>query len=190
MDNTTALVKGSLSDIALRDNLSIAESFCAADIVVLIDVSASMSAMDARGGQQRYKVACAELAQLQANLPGKVAVIGFSTLPEFAPTGIPTFQCGSTDLAKGLRLAKTADTGDVRFIVISDGAVDSEQEALNVAFGYQGRIDTVYVGPEADKDARAFLDKLAKAHGGQQVSTPVHLLSERIETLLLTSVSQ
>lgn len=189
MNTTTALVKGSLSDVALRDNLSIAESFMNASVIVLIDVSASMSARDARGGQQRYKVACAELAQLQANMPGKIAVIGFSNQVEFAPTGIPTFQCSNTDMARALRFAKLADTGDVRFFILSDGAPDSEQAALAAAATYQGRIDVVYIGPEGDKTARAFLDKLAKSHGGQQVSSPVHLLAQKIETLLLTSAS-
>ena len=185
MNTTTALVRGSLSDIAARDNLSIAETFLNADIVVLIDVSASMNIRDSRGSRERYAVACDELAQLQATLPGRVAVIGFSSQTEFAPSGKPTFQGANTDLERALKFARVADTGSVRFVIISDGEPDSEQDALAAAAVYKGRIDCVFVGPESDRKARNFLDKLASAHGGEQVTTPVHLLAEKIETLLL-----
>lgn len=187
MNTTTAIIRGSLSDVAARENMSIAESFLNVDIIVLLDVSASMAMCDARGSRQRYDVACDELARLQSDMPGRVAVIGFSSQPEFAPNGRPLFQRANTDLAAVLKFARVADTGDVRFVVISDGEPDDEREALSTAANYKGRIDCVYVGPEDNPRAREFLRKLASAHGGQQVATEMHLLADKIETLLLTA---
>lgn len=187
MNTTTAIIRGSLSDVAARENMSIAETFLNANIVVLLDVSASMSIGDSRDCRTRYEIACDELARLQADMPGRVAVIGFSKRPEFAPNGRPRFQADNTDLAAALKFTRVADTGDVRFVVISDGEPDDETAALDAAAVYVGRIDCVYVGPEYGKRARAFLQKLASAHRGQQVTTNVSLLAEKIQTLLLTA---
>jgi hypothetical protein len=187
MKPENALVRGSLADIASQSNQTVAETFLNADLIVLLDVSASMGRNDARGNRQRYDVACEELALLQADMPGRVAVIGFSAYPEFAPSGKPAYQGGNTDLAGALKFARIADTGDVRFAVISDGEPDSEREALDAAKTYKGCIDCIYIGPENDKRAQDFMSRLASAHNGKQVTTQVHLLAERIETLLITA---
>ena len=183
-----ALIRGSLADIATRSGASLAESFVGVDVVVLLDVSGSMHIPDSRGGRRRYDVALEELAQLQANMPGKIAVIGFSNYPEFAPNGKPAFQGGNTDLAKALQFARMADVVDMRFIVVSDGQPDNEREALDVTATYQGRIDCVFVGPEHDRLGQEFLNKLASAHGGQKVTADrVQQLAAKIERLLLTA---
>lgn len=156
-------VTGSLASVAKANQQSLAETFIGADVIVLIDTSASMIG-------DRYQKACAELAQLQNTLPGRIAVISFSTEPIFCPSGIPQEPSAATDLAKALRFAKIADIGDMRFIVISDGEPDSESEALKVAAQYSGRIDVIYVGPEGGPGA-AFLQRLARAHGGQAITS-------------------
>ena len=90
-----------------------------------------------------------------------------------------------TDLAKALKFAKMADVSGMRFIVISDGEPDSQQDALDVAKTYKNRIDTIYVGPE-NGGGQAFLQQLAKASGGQGVtSAQVKELASDIKTLLL-----
>lgn len=181
------IVKGSLGAIAQQNNTSIAETFLNADAVIVVDTSGSMGAHDSRGGQSRYDVACQELQNLQGNLPGKLAVISFSSDVLFCPNGVPFNYQGGTDLAKALKFAKVADVKGIRFIVISDGEPDNESEALRVARTYTNRIDTIYVGPEGG-EGQGFLRKLAKASGGQGVTAAqVKELSNTVEKLLLTA---
>jgi Uncharacterized protein containing a von Willebrand factor type A (vWA) domain len=185
--NNTQLVKGSLGAIAAQEGKSIAESFVNADVVIITDTSGSMEAHDSRGGKSRYEVACDELKQLQASLPGKLALLSFSNDCVFCPGGIPFQFGGSTDLAKALKFAKLADVTGMRFIVISDGEPDNENEALRVAKTYKNKISTIYVGPEGG-EGQEFLRKLAKASGGQGVTAAkVAQLADNVQKLLLTS---
>jgi len=182
--NNTQIVQGSLSQIAAQNGKSIAETFLNADVVILVDTSGSMNTCDARGGKPRYDVACEELKTLQSTLPGKIAVLAFSSDVQFCPSGIPFQFDGMTDLGKALKFAKVADVTGMRFIVISDGEPDSEDHALNVAKTYKNRIDTIFVGSEGGA-GQAFLKKLAKASGGQGVtSAQVKELAPTIAKLL------
>lgn len=189
MNNSTAIVAGSLSAIAQQNGQSIAETFLSADCIVIVDTSGSMAGTDSRGGQSRYNVACEELAKLQKTLPGKIAVLSFSDSCIFCPGGQPIFLMGGTRLDGALRFAKVADVpGAMRFIVISDGCPDSEAACLAEAAKYHNRIDVIYVGPEASDwgfDGRDFLNRLAKASGGQMVTSDVAQdLSDKAQYLL------
>lgn len=175
----TALVPGSLQAIAARDGMSLAESFISADAIILVDVSGSMAGT-------AYDQACAELRKLQADLPGKVAVIAFSDRPEFAPAGTPRYIGSGTDLARALGFVHVADGCGIRFIVISDGYPNDAEAALRQAKKFQSRIDTVFIGPEGDSGAD-FLRKLAAASGGQYSKNRVDQVAERAKTLLLTA---
>lgn len=167
---STAIIPGSIGAMAKREGVSIAESFANADVVALVDVSGSMDANDARNGKSRYDVACAELATLQNNNPGKVAILAFSNDTLFCPSGQPPKLFGGTNLAGALAFARMADTGDVRFVVISDGEPDNAEIALAEARRYRGRIDVVYVGPEDHPAGRLFLARLAAERGGVTVT--------------------
>lgn len=182
----TSIVVGSLADIAAKGNVSLAESFLNCEVTTIVDVSGSMDAHDSRGGQSRYTIALEELAKLQKARPGKVAVIAFSQSVEFVPGGVPPMLGGGTDLAAALRFARMADSASMRFVVISDGYPDDDKAALAEAASYQGRIDTVYVGPESDRYGRDFLARLAAANRGRAVTANRALeLAATIETLLL-----
>ena len=184
----STIVSGSIADLAQCQNQSVAESFVTADVIVLVDTSGSMAATDSRGGRSRYDIACEELARLQANMPGRIAVLAFSDTTVFAPGGVPPFLAGGTDLADALQFAKVADIPGTRFIVISDGEPDSEITALAVARTYQCRIDVVFVGPEAHPHGRAFLQQLAAASEGQLVTADrANELAASVETLLLNA---
>ena len=184
---STGLVKGSLADLAGTANLSLAESFLNVDAVLLVDMSGSMGVHDARGGRSRYDAAEDELRTLQAQFPGKVAVIAFSDQAEFCPTGVPIRMGGNTNLAAALRFVKPVD-GLARVIVISDGEPDSESEALSVARTFTSRIDVVYIGPEIGGSGREFLERLAKASGGTFVSSDAPgLLADSVTLLLQAS---
>ncbi|MCE5207868.1 MAG: VWA domain-containing protein [Chloroflexi bacterium] len=182
----TEIVPGSISAIAQASGKSIAELFTSAEVVTIVDVSGSMDNHDSRGGKNRYSVACEELAYIQANRPGKVAVIAFSTRAQFCPGGVPFFDGGGTKLAEALRYAKIADVPGISIIVISDGEPDDEDETLKIARTYKNKISTIYVGPEDKPSGRAFLSRLAQATGGQSLTSDrAKELAKSIETLLL-----
>jgi Mg-chelatase subunit ChlD len=183
------LVAGSLYEIAKKNNQSIAETFINCDVVILVDTSGSMSASDSRDGQSRYDVACAELRALQGSLPGKIAVLSFSSDVEFCPSGVAVFQGGGTDMAKALQFAKVADgIPGMRFILISDGEPDYPTDTLRIAASYKNKIDTIYVGPENRPIGRDFLEKLAQTSGGQTITADrAKELKSGIETLLLNA---
>lgn len=182
----TQIVSGSLSAISQQTGKSIAESFLNADVITIVDTSGSMTTHDSQGGQSRYDVACQELEKLQNSLPGKIAVLAFSSEVIFCPSGIPQFLGGGTALDRALRFAKVADVPGMRFIVISDGEPDNEAEALKVARTYKSRIDVIYVGPEEYPAGRKFLEQLAQASGGQIVTADrAKELAASVEKLLL-----
>lgn len=182
----TQIVQGSLSQIAQQNKTSIAETFLNANVIILVDVSGSMSQNDARGGRSRYDVACDELKNLQASLPGKLALLSFSDDVKFCPSGIPFDEGNMTNLAKALKFAKVADVKDMRFIVISDGEPDDEQAALAVAKTYKNRIDTIFVGSEGGS-GQVFLKKLASASNGQGVTSAQVKELAPVITKLLTA---
>ncbi len=180
---STTITSGSLRAIATRDGMSLAESFLSVDALLVCDMSGSMSDRDAPGGVTRYEAAERELRQLQAQLPGKVAVVAFSSTTEFCPGGVPTRLGGGTDMAAALRFVLPAD-GTAQIILISDGEPDSESETLAVARQFTGDIDTIYIGPERGP-GREFLSRLARATGGNAVqSAAPGLLSSGVQLLL------
>ena len=186
-DSALVVVVGSLAAVAKADGVSLAESFVGADAIVIVDCSASMGDHDGGSGKTRYERALEEIGRLQADLPGKVAVIAFSSDVQFCPGGCPPFLCQNTDLAKALRFAKVADVAGMKFVVVSDGCPDDCDEAMRVGRGYKAHISTVFVGPEDDhEEGRAFLAKLAAASGGAaDVAHLAHELAVKTERLLL-----
>ena len=169
LESRKGIVTGSLADVAVASRQSLAETFVGAEVVVIVDTSASMESHDSRNGKSRYEVACEELAVLQEAAAGKVAVISFSDAVLFCPAGTPYFFQGSTDMAAALHFAKVADVAGMRFVLISDGEPNDGQAALRAARQFVNRIDTIYVGPELGP-GRKFLRQLAAASGGQQVT--------------------
>lgn len=162
-------VPGSLQAQAATSGATLAETFLSCDLIVLVDVSGSMQAQDAPGGATRYDAACRELAQLQANHPGKLGVIAFSTSPVFCPGGQPPLLAAGTDLAAALDYAHLVD-GLCELVVISDGEPNSQGDALTAAKRYrESTISCVFVGPEGGPGAD-FLRKLATASRGQSVT--------------------
>lgn len=185
---STAIVSGSVRDTAQKSGRTLAEAFLLVDAIVIVDTSASMAQQDVPKSElkcSRYDEAVNQLRKLQMQLPGKIAVISFSSVPVYCPDGNAKFLQGSTNLAAALRLVQAADNCGLRFVVISDGEPDNEQDALDVARGLKTRIDTIYIGPP-DGRGIEFLKKLASIHGGQATSKPgeVLRLSETVQKLL------
>ena len=181
----TAIIPGSLSAV-VEAGKPMALAFMDIESVVIVDTSGSMSDRDARGGKSRYDVACEELRNLQANNPGKILVISFSTNAQLCLGGVPFYEGGSTNLDGALRFAKQYDIPGTAFFVISDGRPDDERAALEVAAQYQGVINTIFVGPESDRFGRDFLARLAEKGSGKTVlAEKANLLASHIERLLL-----
>jgi Mg-chelatase subunit ChlD len=180
------IVPGSLSAMARAGRTSIAQSFMSAECIVIVDTSGSMDANDSRGGKSRYQVACDELAYLQGQMPGKIAVLSFSSEVMFCPNGVPFNYGAGTNLVKALQFAKVADVPGMRFILISDGEPSAPEECLKIARTYKNRIDVIYVGPEDRPSGRDFLTQLANACGGVSVTSDrAKELGATVQNLLL-----
>ena len=54
-------------------------------------------------------------------------------------------------------------------MVISDGQPDDPARALAIARKFRGAIDVLYVGPDSDAAAIAFMRQLAAAAGGEVI---------------------
>lgn len=191
----TAIIPGSLGAIANHNNMSLAETFMNCDALLLVDQSGSMACHDAPTNkraefgtspyQSRYDAADQELARLQKELPGRVAIVAFSSRTVFCPNGKPERLGGGTDMAAALQFVKPADDTGIQIILISDGLPDSEESTLRIAKTFKTRISTIYIGPE-DGDGCDFLKRLAGATGGKFFeSTAPGLLAQGVETLLL-----
>ena len=88
-------------------------------------------------------------------------------------------------MARALSFAQIADAvPGMRFVVISDGEPDSKSKALNIARQYQNRIDVIFVGDETDRDAIRFMNQLATASGGKQITADSTQIAEKIQFLL------
>lgn len=193
---TKSIVPGSLAAVAKAEGQSLAESFMQADAIVIVDVSGSMDArdVDAPGkytgwedgplpGRSRYTAACQELEKLQASIPGRVAVVAFSSTVQFVWGGHPPFLGGGTDMAEALRFVKPADGCGMRLVLISDGEPNDPDETMQVAKAFQSPIDTVYIGPEGGRGA-AFLKQLSAAAGGTSATKQIPQLAAHIAGLL------
>lgn len=198
---TRAIVPGSLAAIAKQEGQSLAESFMAADAIVIVDVSGSMDLRDVDGpgerpraswdegvvaakkGRTRYDAACDELTKLQAQIPGRVAVVAFSSTVQVVWGGQPPFLGGRTDMAEALQFVKPADGCGMRIVLISDGEPNDPDATLAVARKFQSPIDTVFVGPEGSRGA-AFLRKLSSLAGGQSATKAIPQLAQHIAGLL------
>lgn len=167
-------VKGSLQSQANKLQISVAQAFLNAEIIVLIDVSASMTAADSNRydstgypvGDTRFKKASNQLAKLQADNPGKVCVISFNDRQEFNPSGIASWPSGSTDIAGALKFVRPVDDTGCQIVIISDGEPNDDLAAINEARQFKSKISTIYIGPENGFGAD-FLKRLSAVTGGQ-----------------------
>lgn len=186
MKQNNAIVPGSIQSLCQQTGASIAESFLNADAIVMVDTSGSMEAHDSVDGKSRYEVACRELAEIQKDNPGKIAVVSFSDYATFNPGGVPNQPNGMTAMDKALNFVKIADGTNIKLILISDGMPNSEESTLRVAKTFKSKIHTIYIGSETDQLGRKFLEKLAMLTGGESSkSVKPGMLGDPMKTLLL-----
>lgn len=169
------VTEGSIQDAADKHGKPVAVMLMDVELVALVDMSGSMCEKDARDNEKRlcsrYDAAESELRKLQAEYPGKVAVIGFSGEAVFYSGGIPVRQGGSTRMDKALEEALPYDTL-AKVVLISDGYPDSNSSTLSVAAKFHSPIHTVYIGAAGGEGA-GFLRRLAKQTGGKFAKSKV-----------------
>lgn len=183
-------VKGSLQSIANKAGITVAQAFVNCEVVVLLDVSASMNTEDdyltSVNTPSRYKKACNQLAKLQTDNPGKVCLICFNDKQTFEPSGIARRPDGSTNIAGALSFVHKADNTGLKFIVISDGEPDDDEAAIKIARTFKSKIHTIYIGAEGGCGAD-FLRRLSAATGGLFSNSGVAgigQLSQTVQNLL------
>jgi hypothetical protein len=197
----TAIIPGSLGAIAAQSGATLAQSFMQADAIVIVDTSSSMGEPDADGparpaytaswdkgfqprpqtGRTRYQAACDELAKLQASLPGRIAVVSFSTTVQFCPGGVPTNLQGGTNMAEALAFVRPADGCGMTFFLISDGEPHDPDRTLAEARKFSDPITTIFVG---SGPGAAFLARLAALTGGTSTTKQIPQLAAHIGGLL------
>lgn len=168
-NETTAIARGSLTDVAARGNVTVAECFVDLDAIVIVDTSASMGIADVRTDDRaytRYRAACDELERLQRDLPGRIGVVSFASTAEFCPAGFPRLIGTATDMVKALEFVKVADGCGIKLILISDGQPNDCDGTLRIAQTFTAHIDTIFIGGR-DDDGADFLRRLAAATGGR-----------------------
>lgn len=182
---TGAIVTGSLAAVARGKGQGVARAFADATHAVLVDCSGSMDSHDSRGGRRRIDVAREELAKLQQQHPGKLAILGFSGGVRFLPGGVVPEPESNTNLAGALAYARRLDGTGMTLVVITDGLPDVADEALAEAQRFTCRIDVVFVGSEGDASAERFCRLLARAGGGASAQAHRLLgLSDAVTPLL------
>ena len=182
-----SIIIGSQSDIAQKQNISLAESFLSAEMVLLVDISSSMKTRDAPMNQTRYQYAQKQLTNLQGLYPGKIAVVEFASRVDYKPNGKLSEPYGSTAMNDALNFIKVADDCGLKIVLISDGEPDNESTTLAAASNFQSKIDAIYCGREGGLGQK-FLQKLVNKTGGQFFkSAQPGMIGEGIEILLLES---
>ena len=129
-------------------------------IVILADVSHSM-ASPAWGGQRKIDVLREAVASVMNRNP-QCRLIAFSAAAQQV-SSIPEPH-SNTDLVAGLEASREHDPGVL--LLISDGQPDDPEAALQIAKTWRGAIDVLYVGPDSDAAAIAFMRRLAAAADG------------------------
>lgn len=159
-------VRGSLVQVSQASNKPLAKVMLGISAVILFDSSSSMG-LSAGGSESRYELAHRELSRLQAEIPGKIAVVAFGETVAFCPDGNPPAPHGGTAMTEALEFCKLFDIKSTKFILISDGAPNNRDTALDVAKTYKNTIHTVYTGKSGSEYAEAFLREVSTVSGGR-----------------------
>jgi hypothetical protein len=123
---------------------------------LLLDTSGSMS-IDCKGKDRRIDVLRKAVVALEWQ---SYRIFTFDSIcTEIANPSALWETGGSTALDLGLK--EVAKLNPSQTIVISDGEPNSELDAITAAELLSGTISTVYIGDDTDKNAIAFMRKLA-----------------------------
>lgn len=138
--------------------------------VILCDCSASM-AESAWGGKTKIEILREAVAECWRG--ERIVCFGGTEYSGEAPTPQEIWANpeGGTPLDKAL--AHLSYSGPGHTLVISDGKPDDTDAALIAADRLGGVINVLYVGPDDDKEAIAFMHRLASTGAGRVVVNDV-----------------
>lgn len=182
------VVKGSIRDVAQTGDVALA--LLNAKVALVCDRSGSMDE-EARGGKARYQIEDDVVTRLQAKYPGQVALVAFSDTAYLCPDGILPSANGQTNMLDALRVAQPLADADLRIIIITDGEPShGEDEVIDAARAFRGRLDTIYVGPEISS-GHDFCRRLAAAakgsHSAADLVRDPELLEQSLTRLMLSA---
>lgn len=151
-------------------------------IVILADTSGSMDGL--AGARRKIDALREAVATLVEEIP-EARLLAFSDRArEVESARLLPSPDGGTALHLALRAASAHRP--TRTLVVSDGHPDDPEAALVAAAGLTGRIDVVYCGPDGDREAIAFLARLARSTGGRCATSEAgERLLEPMRRLLL-----
>jgi hypothetical protein len=177
------IVPGSIADAAIQAGGELTKPPI---MVIMIDISSSMNEMDARYKGRvvsRYEAAKHQLIELQARYPGQIAIIAFGDEATACPGGVPPLPSGWTQLHLALKMAREADTGQMKFLIISDGLPQQQYQVEAEAELFTVPIDVILVGK--DTNGERFLGEFAAKTGGTfYTDTSTMLLTTTIAKML------
>lgn len=134
--------------------------------VLVCDYSGSMASMVQ--GKTKYEHLTLAVADCVRQWPG-IKIVAFSCTAHLVsgPADIPQ-PSGGTDLCAGLSVA--SGLNPERTVVITDGYPNDRIRALAMARQMSGIIEVVYCGNDTDAEAIKFMNELAAAGCGSQVT--------------------
>lgn len=150
-------------------------------IAVIVDVSGSMGTF-IENGRRKIDVLQVALDSVLVDFPTAI-VFAFSSIATKTTGKLPE-PGGNTALH--IALDVVAKDKPVRTLVISDGEPDNKELAFRSAQSISGIIDTLYIGPDDNVDAKKFMNELARCTGGRSARSAMttKLLERNIRVLL------
>lgn len=184
--STTDVAEGSIYGVSNTKGVKPEEVLAEADVVVMLDVSSSMSAQ-LSSGVSRFDRAKESLTDLQRSFPGRIVLLTFNDITQIELSGLPRPPSGMTNILKALEKAFEFDGMDTHFYMISDGApnVNPEHVSLEFAKKFKDPIHCIFIGDDNDEEGIEFMKKLAEATGGTNSGKiEPHLLGQKLKLLI------
>lgn len=144
-------------------------------VVLLCDVSGSMSSMADSPGERRIDALRGAVSAIRTRgIPFRQAVFSSDVMwSDVIPE--PT---GGTNMAGAFRFCAAINPEHV--IIVSDGEPDNQEAALAEAKALKCKIDVFYVGPSSDVRCKTFLESLATSTGGKSQAVSFAELESKI----------
>lgn len=131
-------------------------------VVLLCDLSGSMESQ-ANGGRTRFQALVKAVGELLEQEP-EAKVVCFNGKAWVTKDISEESPDGGTNLAEGFRKVQTLNP--THTIVVSDGQPNNADAAIAAARLTPGVISMIYVGPDEDKGAIAFMERLTRVGAG------------------------
>jgi len=181
------VTKGSIFDVASTSGIKPEEVLTDADVVVMLDLSSSMSHRQANG-VTRFDKAKDALADIQKAFPGRCVLITFADRARMELGGVPSRPSGMTNVYAALEVAKQFDGLDTKFYLISDGEPNctSKEEIFAAAEEFTDPINCIFIGEDHDRAGQQFMSQLAALTGGKNTGRVEPALLGQTIKLLIT----